>query len=197
MPVVQLSIKHGYDPPTHLEIGRALAPLRDEGVLIIGSGLSYHNLRQFGPAGEQASHEFDAWLQHVLLELPPGRARAALLHWSEAPYARMAHPREDHLVPLMVALGAAETRAGRLRVSRGRFLRQPGGVEFQVRQGRATDQSGSRVAEDDRRLALGRACRAPSCAPPSRPRSRAFSAFSPCGCVFGQRSARALSASPG
>ncbi|MDB5961920.1 MAG: dioxygenase, partial [Massilia sp.] len=108
MPVVQLSIKHGYDPETHLAIGRALAPLRDEGILIIGSGLSFHNLRQFGPGGKLASHEFDAWLQYVLLELPPNERSAALRHWSEAPYARMAHPREDHLMPLFVALGAAE-----------------------------------------------------------------------------------------
>jgi aromatic ring-opening dioxygenase catalytic subunit (LigB family) len=108
MPVVQLSIKHGYDPRTHLEIGRALAPLRKEGVLIIGSGLSYHNLRQFGPGGSKPSKEFDAWLQHVLLKLTPSERSIALMHWSEAPYARMAHPREDHLVPLMVALGAAE-----------------------------------------------------------------------------------------
>lgn len=108
MPVVQLSIKHGYDPETHLALGRALAPLRDEGILIIGSGLSFHNLRQFGPAGKLASQQFDSWLQHVLLDLPPAQRSAALRHWSEAPSARLAHPREDHLVPLFVALGAAE-----------------------------------------------------------------------------------------
>ena len=111
MPVVQLSIKHGYDPATHLALGRALAPLREEGILIIGSGLSFHNLRQFGPAGKLASHEFDAWLQYVLLQLPPAERSTALMHWSEAPYARLAHPREDHLVPLFVALGAAEQEA--------------------------------------------------------------------------------------
>jgi aromatic ring-opening dioxygenase catalytic subunit (LigB family) len=108
MPVVQLSIRHGYDPETHLALGRALAPLRDEGVLIIGSGLSYHNLRQFGPGGTLASQQFDGWLQHVLLDLPPDQRSAALRRWSEAPSARVAHPREDHLVPLFVALGAAE-----------------------------------------------------------------------------------------
>ena len=108
LPVVQLSIRHGYDPAVHLAAGRALAPLRDEGVLILGSGLSFHNLRQFGPGGALASHAFDAWLQHVLLELKPADREQAMLHWSEAPYARMAHPREDHLVPLWVAMGAAE-----------------------------------------------------------------------------------------
>ena len=111
VPVVQLSVKHGFDPLTHIKAGRALAPLRDEGIVIIGSGLSYHNLRQFGPAGRGASHDFDGWLQHTLLTLPPAEREAALLHWDSAPSARMAHPREEHLVPLMVALGAAEHEA--------------------------------------------------------------------------------------
>lgn len=108
VPVVQMSLKHGFDPRAHLDMGRALAPLRDDGVLIIGSGLSYHNLHQFGPGGKVASHAFDAWLQFTLLELPPHERTAALMHWDGAPHARMAHPREEHLLPLMVALGAAE-----------------------------------------------------------------------------------------
>lgn len=111
MPVVQVSIRQGYEVAAHLAAGRALAPLRDEGVLIIGSGLSYHNLRHFGPQGRAASHEFDAWLGHALVDLPPEERTAAMLHWSEAPSARAAHPREDHLMPLMVALGAAEHEA--------------------------------------------------------------------------------------
>lgn len=108
MPVVQLSLRADLDPLAHVEAGRALAPLRDEGVLIIGSGLSFHNLRQFGPSGREASHAFDGWLQRTILELAPDERRAALLRWSEAPMARAAHPREEHLIPLMVVLGAAE-----------------------------------------------------------------------------------------
>ncbi len=108
VPVVQLSLTHGFDPLAHVEMGRALAPLRAEGVLILGSGLSYHNLRQFGPGGTLASHAFDDWLQFSLLTLTPSERTAALLNWSGAPYARMAHPREEHLMPLLVALGAAE-----------------------------------------------------------------------------------------
>ncbi len=111
VPVVQLSLKHGFDPLAHIAMGRALAPLRNEGVAIIGSGLSYHNLRQFGPGGRLASHAFDDWLQFALLTLTPAERTAALLNWSGAPYARMAHPREEHLMPLMVALGAAEHEA--------------------------------------------------------------------------------------
>ncbi|MES2298885.1 MAG: class III extradiol ring-cleavage dioxygenase [Pseudomonadota bacterium] len=112
VPVVQLSLRSDLDPLAHIEAGRALAALRDEGVLILGSGLSYHNLRAFGAGGRDASHAFDAWLQRVL-DGPVGVARsAALLAWAEAPAARAAHPREEHLLPLMVAVGAAEHEAG-------------------------------------------------------------------------------------
>jgi len=108
VPVVQLSLKQGLDPREHLALGRALAPLRDEGVLIIGSGLSYHNLRLFGPAARPASQSFDAWLQQTL-QIPEAAERSATLAaWEAAPSARLAHPRAEHLLPLMVALGAAE-----------------------------------------------------------------------------------------
>ncbi|HMA10551.1 MAG TPA: class III extradiol ring-cleavage dioxygenase [Steroidobacteraceae bacterium] len=111
VPVVQLSLKAGYDPQAHLAAGRALAPLRDEGVLILGSGLSYHNLGEFGEQAREASAAFDAWLQEVLLRAsPPERARR-LLQWEQAPAARRAHPREDHMIPLLLALGAAEDEA--------------------------------------------------------------------------------------
>lgn len=107
MPIVQLSLKRGLDPLTHLEVGRALAPLRREGVLIVGSGLSYHNLRAFNANGAAASHQFDAWLRQTMA-LAPAERTARLLQWEQAPAARAAHPREEHLLPLMVALGAAE-----------------------------------------------------------------------------------------
>ena len=110
VPIVQLSLKSGYDPATHLSVGRALAPLRDEGVLIIGSGLSYHNLRQFGPAGREASKTFDDWLQYTVLAAP-GKRESRLLAWRDAPAARDAHPQADHLIPLMVAVGAAENES--------------------------------------------------------------------------------------
>jgi len=104
---VFLSLKHGYDPAEHLAIGRALAPLRDEGVLIVGSGLSWHNLRMFGPAASAPSRAFDGWLDETLAASPEERTRR-LQGWETAPAARLAHPQEDHFVPLMVAVGAAE-----------------------------------------------------------------------------------------
>jgi len=111
VPMVQLSMHHGYDPEAHLALGRALAPLRDEGILIVGSGLSYHNLRAFGPTARAASSQFDAWLQNSLLRARPEQRSELLRHWSNAPAARQAHPQEDHLIPLMVAVGAAEGEA--------------------------------------------------------------------------------------
>ncbi len=108
VPLLQLSLKSGYDPAEHLAVGRALAPLRDEGVLILGSGLSFHNLRLRGPGAVAPSRAFDAWLHETLEGLPSAERSAQLLHWDAAPSARIAHPQEDHLLPLMVALGAAE-----------------------------------------------------------------------------------------
>lgn len=107
VPVFQVSLKSGLDPAEHLAIGAALAPLRSEGVLIVGSGLSFHNLRLMGPAARQPSEAFDAWLQQAVVESAPQQRAARLIDWQRAPAARIAHPREDHLLPLMVAAGAA------------------------------------------------------------------------------------------
>ena len=111
MPTVQLSLKQGYDPQVHLAVGRALAPLRQEGILILGSGLSYHNLRAFGTSGAVASQQFDDWLQDTLVRSHPEARTDKLIHWDKAPSARLAHPQEDHLIPLTVAVGAAEAEA--------------------------------------------------------------------------------------
>lgn len=113
VPVVQLSLRRGLDPAEHLALGRVLAPLRDEDVLIIGSGLSYHNLRAFGPQARMPSKAFDDWLDTAVVRNQAQSRSALLMGWESAPHARMAHPREEHLIPLMVAVGAAEDEAGR------------------------------------------------------------------------------------
>ena len=110
-PVLQLSLRNGLAPAEHLALGRALAPLRGEGVLIVGSGLSYHNLRAFGPAARAPSAAFDGWLNDTLAIANPATRADALAAWERAPAARVAHPREEHLLPLMVALGAAQSEA--------------------------------------------------------------------------------------
>jgi aromatic ring-opening dioxygenase catalytic subunit (LigB family) len=110
VPLFQISLRKGYSPAEHFALGRALAPLRDEGVLIVGSGLSYHNLRLFGPAAKEPSEAFDAWLAETMAKPAPERTDR-LIHWEQAPYARICHKEEDHFVPLFAALGAAEGEA--------------------------------------------------------------------------------------
>jgi aromatic ring-opening dioxygenase catalytic subunit (LigB family) len=116
VPVFQVSLQSGYDPEAHLRLGRALAPLRDEGVLIVGSGSSYHNLRRFFEGGgrRQDSAQFDAWLRQTLIESTPAARTQRLLEWERAPAAREAHPREDHLMPLHVVVAAAEEEPGQI-----------------------------------------------------------------------------------
>ena len=124
IPVFQVSLRSDYEPEAHLQLGRALAPLRDEGVLIIGSGSSYHNLRRFfGPRGRRDdAAQFDAWLQETLVESAPATRSERLLDWQRAPAAREAHPREDHLMPLHVVVGAAEEEPGRTIYKQEDFL---------------------------------------------------------------------------
>lgn len=115
IPVVPLSLRADRDAQAHLDAGRALAPLRDEGVLIIGSGMSFHNMRASGdPSFGPASDQFDAWLT-ATVEAEPGQRSAALANWTQAPAARQSHPvgGEEHLIPLMVAAGAADRGRGR------------------------------------------------------------------------------------
>lgn len=109
VPVVQLSLRAGLDPAAHIALGRALAPLRDEGVLLIGSGMSFHNMQRFRRAGGDVdvdSARFDAWLGETVV-LPRAEREQRLTNWADAPGGRAAHPREEHLLPLHVVAGAA------------------------------------------------------------------------------------------
>ena len=112
LPILQMSLLASLDPAAHLALGRALAPLRDEGVLLIGSGYSYHNMRGFGSAESAApSQLFDDWLAETALATPTERERR-LVDWARAPAARLCHPREEHLLPLHVMAGAGHADAG-------------------------------------------------------------------------------------
>ncbi|MDZ7750735.1 MAG: class III extradiol ring-cleavage dioxygenase [Gammaproteobacteria bacterium] len=116
LPVVQVSLKRGLDPEVHLALGRALAPLRREGVLILGSGMSFHNMGRFRPEGspvDMDSRRFDAWLEETVA-LSQRERDLRLSRWTEAPGARAAHPREEHLLPLHVVAGAAGDDTGEL-----------------------------------------------------------------------------------
>jgi aromatic ring-opening dioxygenase catalytic subunit (LigB family) len=113
IPVVTLSLAQSLDPNLHLAAGRALSKLRDEGVLIVGSGMSFHNLRgYFRPETPESARAFDEWLT-AAIESPASERDASLASWREAPFATYAHPREEHLIPLMVAAGAGGDAPGK------------------------------------------------------------------------------------
>ena len=114
IPVIQLSLHNNLDPETHFNLGMALEKFRDQGVLIIGSGMSFHNMRGYGqPAFGPISDEFDEWLAKTV-ESDPVIRKQALIDWVNAPSARLCHPprQEEHLLPLMVVAGAASREKG-------------------------------------------------------------------------------------
>jgi aromatic ring-opening dioxygenase catalytic subunit (LigB family) len=116
VPVVEMSVERGLDPAMHVAAGRALTPLREEGVLILGSGMSFHNMRAYGDSHSTAgSRAFDAWLNQTMSLDRAARAQQLAL-WANAPSARFAHPpgKEEHLLPLMVVAGAAEGKGERI-----------------------------------------------------------------------------------
>jgi 4,5-DOPA dioxygenase extradiol len=109
VPVMQLSLVRNADPATHFELGRALAPLREEGVLIVGSGAITHNFAwldwraEAGNAPLPKAEVFANWVAERLA----AQDISALLAYRSAPYGAEAHPSEEHFLPLFVALGAA------------------------------------------------------------------------------------------
>jgi aromatic ring-opening dioxygenase catalytic subunit (LigB family) len=116
VPMVQLSLNRDRDASTHLKIGRALAPLRDEQVLIVGSGMSYHNLRELfvdRPDVNRAAEDFDRWLTEAVTDPDANTRDRKLAEWRHAPGARSSHPTPEHLLPLLVAAGAAGPDRGR------------------------------------------------------------------------------------
>ena len=115
IPVVQLSLVKTLDPETHINLGKALELLRNEGVLIIGSGMSYHNMRGFMSGSSPAadiSTQFDNWLTQTVEINDTKKRKEMLINWENAPKARESHPRSEHLTPLFVVAGAAGSDKG-------------------------------------------------------------------------------------
>lgn len=109
IPVVQLSVQTGGDPRSHYRIGAALAPLRQEGVLILGSGGATHNLAEYGRFARDAPAEpyaeaFDEWLT---MTIENGLVEDLLEYRQRAPQARRNHPTEEHFLPIFAPCGAA------------------------------------------------------------------------------------------
>ena len=121
IPVLQLSVQPHLGPEHHLRVGRALAPLRDEGVLIIGSGSFTHDLSEFrghnpNDLAPNWVNSFADWFDAALAK---GQIDVVIDYRRRAPFATKNHPTEEHLLPLYAALGAAgeNARAKRLHAS--------------------------------------------------------------------------------
>ena len=115
VPVVAVSLHSSLDPQLHINIGKALQPLRDEGVLILGSGMSYHNMAGFKRnGGSVLGKRFDQALAQVITNPKVAEREEALKKWDKVLVdARECHPREEHLMPLLVCAGAAGNDIGR------------------------------------------------------------------------------------
>ncbi len=116
---VQVSLVRGLDPQVHLELGRALSALAGEDILILGSGFSFHNMREFFSSGagrpDPRNEAFQDWLADACASgnLPDEERRKRLADWERAPHARHCHPREEHLLPLHVCAGFGGRPASR------------------------------------------------------------------------------------
>ncbi len=112
IPSMQLSLLRGLNPASHLALGNALREIRNENILVIGSGFSFHNMQAFSWQGEGAADPANEAFQDWLIEVCTGpmdeiEREKRLIEWENAPSARYCHPREEHLLPLHVCQGMA------------------------------------------------------------------------------------------
>jgi 4,5-DOPA dioxygenase extradiol len=120
IPCVQLSLVNNLQPELHIQMGKALADLRKDNVLVIGSGFSFHNLKTFFTPLTQQSQAMNQAFEHWLADTCSNRQiteeerRYKLINWDTAPSARYCHPREEHLLPLHVCYGVASSAAERV-----------------------------------------------------------------------------------
>lgn len=120
IPCIQVSLRDGLDAAEHLAVGKALSALGDEPLLILGSGFSFHNMRELmskrDDADEPRNQAFEDWLAETCCsaELSETERETRLIEWESAPHARFCHPREEHLLPLQVCYGIAGGPATRV-----------------------------------------------------------------------------------
>jgi aromatic ring-opening dioxygenase catalytic subunit (LigB family) len=113
IPCIQVSLHDSLDAGMHLRIGKALAALRGDRLLILGSGFSFHNMRELmskrDDSADSRNQAFEDWLAETLQDpgLDEAERERRLADWASAPYARFCHPREEHLLPLQVCYGMA------------------------------------------------------------------------------------------
>jgi 4,5-DOPA dioxygenase extradiol len=117
IPCLQLSLINRLEPEAHIKLGKAIVELRNENVLIIGSGFSFHNLKAFFSGNSDVTGAKNEEFQHWLVDTCTNSAisvkerESRLIDWVNAPFARYCHPREEHLLPLHVCVGLSTTPA--------------------------------------------------------------------------------------
>jgi len=120
IPCVQLSLLTNLQPKAHIQIGKALTDLRKDNVLIMGSGFSFHNIKEFFTSSTTATQTMNESFEHWLIDTcvntqyTEQEREQRLVHWNEAPAARYCHSREEHLLPLHVCYGVAGMAAKRV-----------------------------------------------------------------------------------
>ncbi len=112
IPCLQVSLISGLDEKAHIDLGKAMRQLLNENILFIGSGFSFHNLREFSFDGSNSkdarNDEFQDWLiSAIASEMTEDERIKKLMNWEEVPSARYCHPRSEHLLPLHVCAGLA------------------------------------------------------------------------------------------
>jgi 4,5-DOPA dioxygenase extradiol len=116
IPSLQLSLLRGLNPSAHIALGKALRELKNENILVVGSGFSFHNMQAFSWQGtgapDPANDAFQNWLIETCTDpLPQAEREGRLIEWENAPSARYCHPREEHLLPVHVCQGMADSPA--------------------------------------------------------------------------------------
>ena len=120
IPCVQLSLVNSLQPQQHIQIGKALASLRNDNVLVIGSGFTFHNMRAFFTVATKESQAMNATFEQWIIDTcsnnqyTEAEREYRLIHWEIAPAARFCHPREEHLLPLLVCYGVAGEAANKV-----------------------------------------------------------------------------------
>jgi aromatic ring-opening dioxygenase catalytic subunit (LigB family) len=117
IPCIQVSLAASLEAAEHVRVGQALGSLKDENLLILGSGFSFHNMQAMisnnGDSTDQGNQEFETWLAQTCSDqsLSEQERETRLVGWELAPHARYCHPREEHLLPLQVCYGVGQSAA--------------------------------------------------------------------------------------
>ena len=120
IPCIQISLAASLDAAEHVSIGKALAELKNENLLFLGSGFSFHNIQAMmskrDDSTDQRNLEFETWLAETCSDpgLSETEREQRLIDWESAPQARYCHPREEHLLPLQVCYGIGQNAASRV-----------------------------------------------------------------------------------